>query len=370
MSDQKITPKPTSTTYELNQTTQKMAPQPIFGNWNVIAKAWYFVAPSESIGVGQVQSFSIHGQRLVVFRGQDQKIRILDAFCPHMGADLSIGKVSGNQIQCFFHHWKFDGEGQCMDIPCSPKNQEFKQKAKTQSYAVVEKYKSIWVWPDRHADNDLPDFPLPMGEDPVVWFGKPIFRTCHHHVNMINGLDPQHLKTVHNISIEMDVSSQMSGDGQIVDFTLRGQFPQTRLGKIARYLFGPEYSYGMRYINASIGLLTTMRGLKFRGKGFSWPDSNMIFAYLPVQEGVTKVQPMFISRKRSGVLGWLITRGMLLAAYMGFQLLTDEDGAIYETIRFSPRNLLPIDHPVLKYVNYVNKLKPSLWSKKVDTNLV
>jgi len=57
-------------------------------------------------------------EELVVFRGEDGKAHILDAFCPHMGANLGVGgKVRGNCLECPFHKWQFKGDGQCNSIP-------------------------------------------------------------------------------------------------------------------------------------------------------------------------------------------------------------------------------------------------------------
>ena len=363
MSSANIVEGGTMLTEQLNLGTQVLTKHPIFANWRVIAKAWYFVAPSRQLADAKVMSFALYGQRIVVFRGQDGIVRALDAFCPHMGADLAIGKVVGQKIQCFFHHWQFDGAGQCVNIPCLEGSQEPAPHVQTRSYHVVERYQSIWIWPDSKADNELADFPDPMGDHPVVWFGRPTYRPCHHHVSMINGLDPQHLKTVHNISIDMNVTTKQSGDEQTIDFLLSGKFPETASGRLLRFLFGANYSYSMRYVNASIGLLTTLRGLRFRGHGFRWPQSTMIFAYVPVEAGKTLVQPIFLTPRRRGLFGFLVGRLMLLAAYAGFYSLRDEDGAIYDHIRFNTRQLLKMDQPLLQFIQYVNRLKPSVWSQ-------
>ena len=59
------------------------------------------------------------GLNLAVFRGEDGQAYVLDAYCPHMGANLAVGGVvKGNCIQCPFHGWQFRGEdGKCTTIP-------------------------------------------------------------------------------------------------------------------------------------------------------------------------------------------------------------------------------------------------------------
>ena len=101
-----------------NKITQPFREQPIFNNWDVVTKGWYLVCRSREIKRGKLKSFDLCGQRVVIFRGEDGEVRCLDAFCSHMGADLGIGRVIDNSVQCFFHHWRYDGEGTCVEIPC------------------------------------------------------------------------------------------------------------------------------------------------------------------------------------------------------------------------------------------------------------
>lgn len=51
------------------------------------------------------------------------QVSIVDAYCPHLGANLGVGgRVHGNCIECPFHGWQFDGEtGQCVKIPYAEK---------------------------------------------------------------------------------------------------------------------------------------------------------------------------------------------------------------------------------------------------------
>lgn len=63
------------------------------------------------------------GHNLAVFRTTDDKVYVTDAYCPHLGADLTAGgKVVGNSLECPFHKWRFNGEsGKCVSGPSSEK---------------------------------------------------------------------------------------------------------------------------------------------------------------------------------------------------------------------------------------------------------
>lgn len=60
---------------------------------------------------------------MAVFRGQDGEDYVVDAYCPHLGANLAVGgRVVGNCIECPFHGWQFRGnDGKCVKIPYAEK---------------------------------------------------------------------------------------------------------------------------------------------------------------------------------------------------------------------------------------------------------
>lgn len=63
------------------------------------------------------------GEQFAVFRGMDGEVYVLDAYCPHLGANLAVGgHVVGNCIECPFHGWIFSGkDGSCVKIPYAKK---------------------------------------------------------------------------------------------------------------------------------------------------------------------------------------------------------------------------------------------------------
>ena len=344
-----------------NAGTQPFKAMRVFNNWDVVAKAWYVALPSAKLAAGEAKSLDVCGQWLVLFRGSDGRVRALDGFCPHMGTDLGIGRVVGDEIRCFFHHWRFDGAGRCTHVPCQP---DIPQAARLNAYSVEEKYGFIWVYPDASAPVGVVEHSELEGERLVWKHGRPYQRRCHHHVTMINGIDPQHLRTVHGIDIDMEMDLHEKERGNLLDITLTGELPAKRtVERFARWLLGPRYSYKMRYASASIGCLTILKGVSWFGSGRPLPELYMIFAYRPLAPGRTLVQPIFLARHRPGVVGWAAGRLLIWLTRRAFFALKGEDGMVYENMRFQPGALLPIDAPVAKFIAHVNRLEASMWSR-------
>ncbi len=330
----------------LNSTSQPLHEMPVFNNWDVVALGWYLAASAKSVGPAGVLAVELCGQRLVLFRGDDGVVRARDAICPHMGADLARGDVEGNTLRCALHR-------KCLEV----------------EYATEEKWGFIWVYPSSEAPSAIVEFPGWEGEEVVAQAGIPFERPCHHHVSMINGIDPQHLRTVHDIHIDMELIIDEGTGNRVVDYTLRGAIPETSFReRLGRRLLGETYQYSMRYADGNIGLLSVNEGTRLLGTGPELPSTHMVFAYVPLESGRTLVQPIYVAKRRTGIVGRLFSHALLIAMKWGFYVLRDEDGEIYDHIRFRPANLLPIDAPVSKYIAYVNRLEPSAWSRSCSTD--
>lgn len=84
---------------------------------------WFGIGSAKDLKPGQHKSFSALGKDFVVFRGENGKVGVLDAHCPHIGAHLGEGgRVVGNCIECPFHNWQFDSDGKCTHIPYTTKS--------------------------------------------------------------------------------------------------------------------------------------------------------------------------------------------------------------------------------------------------------
>ena len=63
------------------------------------------LALSTDVKIGERIGRDFLGGRVVIFRGDNGLARVMSAYCPHVGADLSAGTVGGNNLQYAFHKW-------------------------------------------------------------------------------------------------------------------------------------------------------------------------------------------------------------------------------------------------------------------------
>ena len=70
------------------------------------------------------------GEKLIAFRDSSGRVGVMDHRCPHRCASLFLGRNEENGIRCVYHGWKYDAEGNCVDMPNAPPHQDFKDKVK------------------------------------------------------------------------------------------------------------------------------------------------------------------------------------------------------------------------------------------------
>jgi nitrite reductase/ring-hydroxylating ferredoxin subunit len=171
------------------------------------ANGWHAVCNSEDVRGGKVKSISALGTHMVAFRGEDGKVGVLHAFCPHLGAHLGQGGVvEGNLLVCPFHKWSFNSSGKCKRIPYT-KLDAPPERAQTKSYPVKESLGQVYIW--FHAEEDRaskPEWELMMGDEleagvkDGTWYYALMRRLEYnqHSCEMaMNSADPHHFDTLH-----------------------------------------------------------------------------------------------------------------------------------------------------------------------------
>ncbi|RXN08595.1 cholesterol 7-desaturase-like protein [Labeo rohita] len=145
----------------------------------VYPNGWYRVLDSHMLERGDVKSVTVLGQQVAVFRGQDGKAYVVDAYCPHLGANLAVGgRVVGGCIECPFHGWQFRGaDGKCVKIPYADKVPEF---AKVRCWPSCEINGQVLVW--FHCDGLEPSWRVP--EQSEITRGEWVYRgRTEHFIN-------------------------------------------------------------------------------------------------------------------------------------------------------------------------------------------
>ena len=83
---------------------------------------------------------------LIAFRDSDGEVGILDAYCPHRRASLFWGRNEECGLRCAYHGWKFDRNGNCVDLPNISNGEMIKDNIKTVAYPAVERSGLVWCY--------------------------------------------------------------------------------------------------------------------------------------------------------------------------------------------------------------------------------
>ncbi|XP_070157365.1 cholesterol 7-desaturase nvd [Polyergus mexicanus] len=165
----------------------------------VYPNGWFALLESSEIKKGQVKHVSALGENFAVFRTERGIVNILDAYCPHLGANMAQGgRVKGDCLECPFHSWTFRGEdGRCDNIPYTEKVPVI---ARAKAWKCREVNHIIFVW--YHAESAEPDWqPQPqthISNGTWRYQGRnEFFINCHIQEIAENGADIAHLSAVH-----------------------------------------------------------------------------------------------------------------------------------------------------------------------------
>jgi nitrite reductase/ring-hydroxylating ferredoxin subunit len=180
-------------------------------------RGWYWVAFSRDVPRGAAKPARYFGEDLVLFRGQDGRVAVLDAHCPHLGAHLGHGgRVEDGCLRCPFHGWKFDGDGQCVDVPYAKK---VPPRAQLRSWTVREENGLVLAY---YPPEEKPSWEIPPLDEYHSHDWGP-FDGLHHSVEvhiqemMENIVDVAHFPVTHGFTVppSQNISMDMNGPTMI-----------------------------------------------------------------------------------------------------------------------------------------------------------
>jgi phenylpropionate dioxygenase-like ring-hydroxylating dioxygenase large terminal subunit len=132
------------------------------------ARGWHCLGLAEAFADGRPHPVAAFGTKLVVWQGADGRLRTLDAYCRHMGGDLSQGEVVGDVVACPFHSWRWGGDGRCQEIPYA---RRVPPRARTRAWPTLVQDGQLFVWHDPEGNQPDPEVAIPRieGWDEEQW---------------------------------------------------------------------------------------------------------------------------------------------------------------------------------------------------------
>jgi phthalate 4,5-dioxygenase oxygenase subunit len=114
----------------------------------IMRRHWLPVCLSEEVAQadGKPVRSRLLGEDLVVFKDSNGKIGVLGEFCLHRRASLAFGRNEEAGLRCLYHGWKFDVDGNVVDMPCEAPGAAQRLGKKTKSYPVREGGGFVWTW--------------------------------------------------------------------------------------------------------------------------------------------------------------------------------------------------------------------------------
>ena len=286
-------------------------------------QCWFPVALASDVPAGRPLGRDFLGTRVVVYRDATGRAVVQGAYCPHLGADLSVGEVAEGQIRCAYHHWRFDCAGTCVDIPAGDR---IPPGARIPTYPTAEAWGLIWAFNGEAPTYPLPGIPGVEERELICETHYRGTRAIDPWVSVSNGVDFQHLRTLHGLSA-VDPDAVVVGPHSLEYRIESPHFIQH--GRIT-------------------GVNVFAQHLSMAGQ-----DVFMLFSGAPIEHGRTMGFYAYGVRDDGTGRDGAAER---LGTLRGFvQRLLAEDAPVLDTIRFRPRNLVASDRHLARFFKYVRE---------------
>ncbi|MGF7121643.1 Rieske 2Fe-2S domain-containing protein [Rhodococcus sp. BE178] len=311
------------------------------------ARGWHCLGLSESFKDGKPHSVHAFGTKLVVFADSKGELNILDAYCRHMGGDLSQGEIKGDSVACPFHDWRWNGKGRCTDIPYA---RRVPPVAKTRAWHTLDQDGMLFVWhdPEGKAPSET-DMYIPRIEGALsdewsdwVWYTTEVDTNCREIVDNI--VDMAHFFYVH---YSFPTFFKNVFEGQVASQFMRGQARED----MRPHASGQPKMLGSRSDASYFGPSFMIDDLTYQYEGYD-VDSVLINCHYPVSPDKFVLMYGIIVKKSDRFQGDAadeIAKGFGTFIAKGFEqdieiwknktrienpLLCEEDGPVYQLRRW------------------------------------
>lgn len=292
--------------------------------------SWFYIAKSNDLTT-KPKKFKIGNLELIAFRNNHNKLISFQSRCPHMNADLSLGCLVSNKLQCSLHHWEFDNTGKCEYIP---------NQAKLKSYPIVERDGFVYVFNNEEKIFELPFFDNLNHNDFSSSAVKIINTENEWFVGAANAFDLVHFETVHSRHLLRDPKITKHSDFSYriqLDYEIKGKRFSDRLMKL---FFGKEASLNFTVFAGNFILAeTTVKNFK----------NYMMIITTPIEKNKSNAHLMIYSKKTLNPLKKLKQKVQAELSRKFFQDEADSSQGVFMDIK----NLGPSDLMLKNYLHWL-----------------
>ena len=216
-------------------------------NGRYLRQFWFPVYRSDMLARGSAKPIRILSEDFTLYRGQDGTPHVVAQRCPHRGTQLSVGFVEDDCVRCLYHGWKFDGTGQCVEMPAE--GPAFAEKVRIRACPTGEHLGLVFAYFGTGEPPPFPHIP-PFAGDGIIENTENLL-PCNFFQGWENDWDEFHAAFTHRTGLEFRV---VRGDG----FRRRATRTQGRRHHACRCIFVPDD-------DSPYGALTELAALPERG---------------------------------------------------------------------------------------------------------
>jgi aminopyrrolnitrin oxygenase len=287
--------------------------------------AWYPLCRADDLKRGTVVPVQIDGAAYAVWRSALGKVSVLAATCCHVGANLARGMVVEEALQCPLHHWRYDTEGLCVQIPGAAK---IPGRARQVALPCTEAYGLVFGFVGGMPSFDLPHF---FDEIDPVWSRAAVVDVAAPYATLVaNSYDGQHFAAVHDRELlEPPQISRASVHHIAIHYRARvvGQRINDRVMR----------ALGINHVGVTIHCWGASVLQVYNER----TANTILVALLPVDEQHSRVFILTALKNRaSGVAGLFQPLQLALSRWLAVAFLRPDMGVL-EGVTMRPRVLLP-----------------------------
>jgi len=133
----------------------------------IMRRHWIAACLAEEVAEpdGAPRRVRLLGENLVVFRDSKGRLGVLDEHCAHRRASLVFARNEECGLRCLYHGWKFDVDGNIVDMASEPPGTKVPERVKQKAYPAREWGGFVWTYlgpPQEMREFEPPAFaPMP-----------------------------------------------------------------------------------------------------------------------------------------------------------------------------------------------------------------